>query len=98
MAAGDAVVGLVTVALGTTSYQSIQPVSGVEWVIHNLYYDGGLEIQIYNGSVFVPFDSDTGAGSRMGMSTHVTNGQYIRIRNTSASVAVNVFYDGIQTK
>lgn len=98
MAVGDTQAGVATIAIGTTSTFNIQPPAGQEWVIHNVYYDAGLELRMTNGTITVPFDTDTAMGARMGMSTHVMNGYYLQLRNTSASVVVNIAYDGVQTK
>lgn len=98
MAVGDVVTGISSVA-ATTGTLNIQPTAGVEWVIHNIYYGAGTTIEFYktDGTNAIKFDSDTSAGARLGAVFHVTNTQWIQIKNTSAG-AVIVGYDGIQTK
>lgn len=98
MALGDVKSGISTLAAGTTNVYTIQPPTGEEWVIHNLYYSAGMEMSMTNGTLILPFDTDGSAGARLGAMFHLTNGYYMTIRNTSASASVIVSYDGIQTK
>lgn len=95
MAAGNVVAGTASVAATTGTYD-IKPASGVEWVIHNVYYNGAVNFVITDGTNTFQFDSDTGAGARLGLTTHVTNTYWLRITNTGGS-AVLIAYDGIQT-
>ncbi len=76
---------------------TIQPPAGEEWIIHNLYYTGQVQIRLVKGGNYLMFDSDTSSGARLGMVFHLTNGQYMQILNTGAS-AINIAYDGITTK
>lgn len=97
MAAGDVKSAISSVSAISGTYD-IKPASGEEWVIHNIYYSGGtVEFYRADGTNLLKFDSDTTQGARMGISYHVTNGQWIQIKNTSGS-AILVGYDGVQTK
>lgn len=95
MAAGDVVMDTVSVANG--AYMTIQPVAGVEWVIHNIMYVGNCELSQYDGTNEVTFDTVTGAGAWVGQFFHVTNSDYLRVKNTSGATAV-FGYSGMETK
>lgn len=98
MAVGDVVTGISSVA-ATTGVLDIRPATGVEWTVHNIYYNAGTTIEFYktDGTNAIKFDSDTTAGARLGAVFHCTNTQWIQIKNTSGA-AVLVGYDGVQTK
>lgn len=95
MAVGDVVAAHSSVA--ASGYLDIQPGSGVEWVIHNLYYGAAMELYRTDGTNDVKIDSDSTAGCRMGAVFHVTNSYYLRLKNVSASSAY-FGYDGVVTK
>lgn len=96
MAVGDAVASM-SAAVANNGTVNIQPGSGVEWVIHNTYYEGAVEFYIVNGANTIKFDSDTTFGARLGAMYHLTNTQYLQIKNVSGG-AIDIAYDGIQTK
>jgi hypothetical protein len=96
MAVGDVVTGLSSVAASGTL--DIKPASGVEWVIHNIYYNQGtVEFYKTDGTNLLKFDSDSTFGGRLGVVFHCTNSQWIQIKNTAASATL-IGYDGVQTK
>jgi hypothetical protein len=95
MAVGDTFSGLSSVAAG--AYLDIQPSSGVEAVIHNIYHTSDVQVELYDGTNSCIFDTDTGAGIYAKYSFHVTNTIRIRVKNTTAS-PIFIGYDGIQTK
>jgi hypothetical protein len=76
---------------------TIQPAAGVEWVIHNLYYEGACNIHRTDGGNDLTFDTDTEAGARLGYVWHVTNTVYLELENVSGGSAV-LGYDGVVTK
>jgi hypothetical protein len=86
----------------TTTTANIVPPASTEWMIKNIYYDGGnIQLNIidtnggttgYNVNVF---DNDTAANSMQGRQFHLTPNHYIQVKFTGASGTLNVSYDGI---
>lgn len=95
MAVGDTFSGLSSVAAG--AYLDIQPGAGVEAVIHNIYHASDVQLEQYDGSNSLIFDTDTGAGIYAKYAFHVTNTIRIRVKNTTAG-SILIGYDGIVTK
>lgn len=95
MAVGDVVNGLSSVA--ANAYLNIQPASGVEWAIHNIYHEGDIEIYLTDGTNYLLFDVDRGRGVYSPTVFHVTNAIYIAVKNIE-SAAQLIGYDGVQTK
>ncbi len=94
MAAGDVVTDLQSVA--DDAYLTIQPASGNEWIINNIYYSGAVEIYRYDGTNSILFYSDSTAGGLIYCNFRCTNGDYIRVKNVSGDAAI-LGYDGIVT-
>ncbi|MEM1540612.1 MAG: hypothetical protein QXJ07_04435 [Candidatus Bathyarchaeia archaeon] len=95
MAVGDVKSGIVSVAAG--DYLDIRPPAGEEWVIHNIYHEGDVQLEFYDGTYSLVFESASGAGVYSKYAFHVTNSVRIRVKNL-ASTAKLIGYDGIQTK
>jgi len=95
MAVGDVYADLQSLA--DDAELTIQPAAGAEAVIHNAYYGGAVEFYRKDGTDTVMFESDAAAGARIGMCWHVTNGQYLTIKNVSGGAAI-VGFDGVYTK
>jgi hypothetical protein len=95
MAVGDVVSGISSVAAG--SFLDIRPPAGTEWVIHNIYHESDIQLELYDGTNSLVFDTDTGAGVYAKYAFHVTNSIRIRVKNTAASAKL-IGYDGVQTK
>jgi hypothetical protein len=95
MAVGDVKSGLSSVAAG--EYLDIRPSTGEEWVIHNIYHASDIQLELYDGTNSLIFDTDAGAGVYAKYAFHVTNSIRIRVKNTSASAQL-IGYDGVQTK
>ncbi len=95
MALGDTTAAHTSIADGARL--TIQPASGVEWVVHNLYFGGACSFHRVGGAGDLTFDTDTGAGARLGYVWHVTNSVYLEIENTSGGAAI-LGYDGVITK
>jgi len=95
MAVGDVKSGLSSINAG--AYLDIQPTSGEEWVIHNIFHEGKIEIELYNGTSSLTFDAAEGKGVYARFAFHVTNAIRIRVKNTD-SAAKLIGYDGVQTK
>jgi hypothetical protein len=95
LAVGDVVNDLQSINAG--SYLDIQPSAGVETVIHNIYHNGDITIEFYDGSNSCIFDTDTGSGVYARYAFHCTNTKRIRVKNTAATAKL-IGYDGVQTK
>lgn len=95
MAVGDVAKNLQSIAAG--EYLDIQPSGTAEWVIHNIYHDYDVAIEVYDGSNSLIFDTDVGAGVYAKYAFHCTNVQRIRVKNTHVSAAKLIGYDGIVT-
>ena len=95
MAVGDVFSGLSSIA--AAGYLDIQPVAGVEVVIHNIYHDGDIQLEFYDGTNSLIFDTDTSTGVYAKYAFHVTNTIRIRVKNTAAAAQL-IGYCGVQTK
>ena len=95
MAVGDVFSGLSSIA--AAAYLDIQPSSGIEAVIHNIYHESDVQMEFYDGTNSLIFDTDSGAGVYTKYAFHVTNAKRIRVKNTAASAKL-IGYDGVQTK
>lgn len=96
MAKGDVVSDLQSVAAGARL--DIQPASGVEWIIHNIYHEGPVALEFFNGTNFIEFETRTaGPDWFANFQFHVTNTRRIRVRNTDTAARL-IGYDGVQTK
>jgi hypothetical protein len=96
VAVGDTISNL-SVSVATNAVISIQPPSGSEWIIQNVYYGGAIEFYIANGANLVKFDSDSGFGARLITVFRCTNTQYLQIKNVSGA-SINIAYDGLVSK
>lgn len=95
MALGDVVSGLSSVA--ASDFLDIQPGSGVEWVIHNIYHADAVELYFYDGSNSLLFDVDLQLGVWAWYEFHCTNTRRLRVKNIASSAQL-IGYDGVQTK
>lgn len=96
MAAGDAVTSAsISVLAGAT--QAIQPSSGIEWTIFNIYAPSSATIEVYrtDGSNAILIDSNS--GSFLNQTLRCTNASYMSVKNTGAST-IYIQYDGTITK
>lgn len=89
-------------SVNTTSYQEINPsvlslTGGSEFDVHNVYYNASVAFGTWDGTTSVVFDSDGGAGARMGILYHCNANQWIRLYNTSATNTLQLSFDGVQT-
>lgn len=96
MAAGD-VANFGPTSTADAAFLALQPGAGVEVVIHNIGYDGAMELYFYDGTNQVKMDEDTTAGSRLGLFLHCTNSKYYRIKNVSGATGF-LSADGMTTK
>ena len=95
MAVGDVVSNIVLVPAG--GYLDIQPPANSEWVIHNIYHESDIQIEFYDGTNSLVFDTATGAGVYVFLAFHCTNGKRIRVKNLAATAKL-IGYDGVVTK
>lgn len=95
MAVGDVVADIQSIA--AAAYLDIQPASGVELVIHNVYHEFDVELHRYDGVNDLIFDTETGAGVYAKYAFHCNNTDRIRVKNTNAAAKL-IGYCGVQTK
>ena len=95
MAVGDAVGAVTPVAAGGELV--IQPPSGEEWIIHNVFHEGAAALCVTNGAAVCTVDSDTSGGMWAGFFLHVTPSQYLKVVNTDSETR-HLGYDGIKSK
>lgn len=95
MAVGDVASAHSSVSNGSSL--TIQPGSSIEWVLHNIYYGGAMELYRTDGSNTIKIASDDLLGCLGGLCLHATNSIYYSLKNVSGG-AVYMGYDGIITK
>jgi hypothetical protein len=96
MARGDVASGI-SGAIADDAYMTIRPASGEEIVVHHVFHEGDIEIEHYNGSVSVFFDSHAGRAPYSCDSFHATYTNYFRVKNVNGA-AQDMSWDGIVTK
>ena len=74
---------------------TVQPAGTAEAVIHNIWHGGDCEIYLSDGNATL-IESPTGVGVEA-RHYHVTNGQYLIIKNISGG-AGGFGFDGMYTK
>jgi len=95
MAKGDIHSALDSISAG--AFLDTAPGSGVEAVIHNIYHQDEISIELYDGSNQLEFVSNqTGNGVFAYYTYHITNTVRIRIKN-EAGTAKLIGYDGVIT-
>ena len=96
MAVND-IVSVAPTSVANNASLTMQPGSGAEWLIKNLYYSGAVEIYRTDGTNSIKIDSDGAGGGRFSASFLLTNTSYMAIKNVSG-VAIFISYDGLVTK
>jgi hypothetical protein len=96
MAQGDTVSGISSLSGSGTTYD-IRPAVGEEWIIHNIYFNKGVEIFKYDGTNLVPLRTYADFGQWDWLCFHLTNSKYIRMR-TIRSGTTKLGYDGVRSK
>ena len=91
MAIGDVVSALSSISSG--SFLTIQPGAGVEWIIHNIYFNDAIEVHVYDGSNSVRFRTFVDPGIFPWVNFKVTNSRYLRVK--AANVTTLIGYDGV---
>ncbi len=79
------------------AFLTIQPSTGEEWLIKNIYHGGAAELYKYDGVNEVLVDSDTESGSWIGWQFFATDNIYYRVKNVSGGAAL-IGYEGVRTK
>jgi len=82
------------------SYFTVQPAGSAEWVIHNIYCGDSATIYFGSGTATTagaPIYSVNSSGWVTGVFVHVTNANYLMIKNISSASAV-YGYDGVITR
>ena len=87
MVVGDAVN---TIAVGTLN---VQPASGIEWIIHNIFHNTDTTLSIVSSANTITFDTDVGAGIWAKYPFHATNTFYLQAISSGTIAA-----DGIVSK
>ena len=95
MVKGDTVASVSSVNAAAT--KTIQPGAGVEWIIHNIYFEAEVELRIVEGANKLLFYTSAAKGSLSAYFFHVTNAHYLEVTNTNAGAKL-VGYDGIVSK
>lgn len=96
MAVGDTVTVIPT-SVSAGSSLTIQPGSGVEWIVHNIYVPSSATIEIYRTDGSNPILVDGNTGGYLGYWFHLTNTNYMTIKNTTGG-AIYISYDGVISK
>lgn len=96
MAVGDAKV-LLSSALSTGQYLDLQPSGTEEWVIHNLYHDNTITLELFDGTNSAIVTTESGAGLLSNLQLHAKNATRPRVRNQSSSTGAFIGYDGVIT-
>lgn len=90
--------GYVSVAAGTTTTNTIKPTATQKWIIHNIFVSGPCFIRVVNNNGGTPktieYDSTTQADCFQ-RTIHISDTQWIEIRNNQAGTALDVMFDGV---
>ena len=92
MAKGDAVGNVLSV--NAAAVLTIQPGAGIEWIVHNIFHAGEVELYVVKSTNELLFDDAAAKGSWSAYFFHVTNTQYFKVKNTNAGAKL-IGYDGI---
>lgn len=84
-------------SIADTAYLTVQPTSGTEWIIHNIYLPAGSSVELYRTDGSNDIKIDSGTDSWTGCVFHVTNGIYFKVKNVSGG-AIYLGYDGVISK
>jgi hypothetical protein len=87
MAAGDAFSAGPT-STAAAGFLDVRPASGAEAIITNIFYEGLMELYWSNGTSSIKIDWDTSGGSQQGRNFHITNTNYLRIKNTDSTAKI----------
>jgi len=88
MAAGDAYIKA-PASVSSSSFMDLQPGSGVEVVVHDIYVAAGVSYEIYysDGTNNILYLAMPAGGGALNLQAHCTNTNYVRVKNVSGSSA-----------
>ena len=86
-------------SVANTAYMTIQPGTGVEAIIKNIFCAAAAEIHLYDGANDILLDTSALSGQNvwLNLSIDVTNTVYLRVKNVSGSAQI-MSAGGVQTK
>jgi hypothetical protein len=98
MAAGDAYIKAPT-STASGSFLDLQPGSGVEVVIHDIYVAVGSAYEVYYSDATnnILYLSMPAGGGALNLQAHCTDTYYVRVKNTSGST-IYMAASGMTTK
>lgn len=94
MSAVGSVIGLNTF-ISSSNTLTVQPISGVEWVVHNIYCGDSAIISKTDGAQPVIMTTLTGQSWLANAQIHVSFSSYVTIKSTSTSNYPYAF-DGVR--
>jgi hypothetical protein len=77
------------------AYLAIQPDEGVTWKIINIFWEYDVVISWYDGTHEISLPAEVGAGCWLNLELYVTNGNYLRVKNSHSSAAKKIGYSGV---
>jgi len=80
---------------GGNNTQSVQPASGYEWQIQDLFMNGDVAVSMWDGKT--PAYISTMVSANTNLTIQVNNGLFMVLINPSATSDVEVGYDGVVT-
>jgi hypothetical protein len=92
---GDPIADCSLVASGASA--TIRPGAGESWIIHNIWFKYNVELIRTNGTVTLDGLQFLGPDF-LPTVFHVTNGNYLQVKNLHDSTAFGVCWDGLVTK
>lgn len=86
-------------SISTTEALTIQPASGEEWQINNIYHEAEITIKVCDGTNELPFETTVAdaQGGLLKYAFNLTNTHYLKIYNDNAASKL-IGYDGRRTK
>ena len=86
-------------SIATTAALTIQPASGEEWQITNIYHEAEITIKVCDGTNELPFETTVadGKGALLKYAFNLTNTHYLKVYNDNAASKL-IGYDGRRTK
>ena len=98
MAAGDAYIKA-PASVSAAAFMDLQPGSGVEIVVHDIYVPAGTSYEIYfsDGTNNILYLDMPAGGGALNLQAHCTNTNYVRVKNVSAAAAI-MAASGMTTK